>query len=73
MHVLRDVFLGKEDPRPPVVGSVLLLEEWLLSFDVVAMCPVICGLVDDAATTHRVVIIPVAMCLSPRFDRRREL
>jgi hypothetical protein len=73
MHVLRDVFLGKEDPRPPVVGSVLLLGEWLLSFDAVAMCPVIRGPVDDAATMHRVVIIPVAMRLFLRFDRRREL
>jgi hypothetical protein len=27
MHALRDVFLGKEDPMPPVVGDVLLLEE----------------------------------------------
>jgi hypothetical protein len=43
MHALHDVFLGKEDLRPPVVGGVLLLEEWLLSFDVVATCLVIRG------------------------------
>jgi hypothetical protein len=64
MHVLCDIFPGKEDPRPPVVGGVLLLEEWLLSFDVVETCPAIRSPVDDAATTRRVVIIPVATCLS---------
>jgi hypothetical protein len=40
------------------------LEEWPLSFDVIATCPDIRGSVDDAATTRRVVIIPVATCLS---------
>jgi hypothetical protein len=64
MHVLRAIFLGKEDPRPPVVGGVLLSEEWLLSFDAVVTCPAIRSPVDDAATTRRVVIIPVATCLS---------
>jgi hypothetical protein len=43
MHALRDVFLRKEDLRPPVVGGVLLLKEWLLSFDVVTTCLVIRG------------------------------
>jgi hypothetical protein len=64
MHVLCDIFLGKEDPRPPVVGGVSLLEEWLLSFDAAATCPVIRSPVDDATTMRRVVIIPVATCLS---------
>jgi hypothetical protein len=64
MHALRAIFPGKEDPRPPVVGGVLLLEEWLLSFDAIATCPAIRSPVDDAATTRRVVIIPVATCLS---------
>jgi hypothetical protein len=64
MHVLRDIFPGKEDLRPPVVGGVLLLEERPLSFDAVATCLDICGSVDVAATTRRVVIIPVATCLS---------
>jgi hypothetical protein len=73
MHALRDVFLGKEDMRPPVVGGVLLLEEWLLSFDAIATCPVIRGPVDDATTKHRVMIIPVATRLPPWFDWRREL
>jgi hypothetical protein len=41
-----------------------------LSFDVVATCLVIRG--DDATTTHRVMIIPVAMRLSLRFEWRRE-
>jgi hypothetical protein len=72
IHALHDVFLGKEDLRPPVVGDVLLLEEWLLSFDAVATCPVVCGPMDDAATTHKVVIIPVVMRLSLRFDWYRE-
>jgi hypothetical protein len=71
MHALRDVFPGKEDPRSPVVSGVPLLGEWLLSFDVVATCPVIRSPVDDATTTHRVMIIPVAMCLSLQFDWRR--
>jgi EamA domain-containing membrane protein RarD len=64
MHVLRVIFPGKEDPRPPVVSGVLLLEEWLLSFDAIAMCLAIRSPMDDAATTHRVMIIPVATCLS---------
>jgi hypothetical protein len=64
MHVLRDIFPRKEDPRPPVVGGISLLEEWLLSFDDVATCPVIRSPVDDAATMRRVVIIPVVTCLS---------
>jgi hypothetical protein len=68
MHALCDVFHGKDDLRPPVVGGVLLLEEWLLSFDAVVTCPIICGPVDDAATTHKVVIIPVVMRLPLRFD-----
>jgi hypothetical protein len=72
MYALRDVFPAKEDPRSPVVGGVPLLEEWLLSFDAVATCPVVCGPVDDAATTHRDVIIPVATRLSLRFDWHRE-
>jgi hypothetical protein len=64
MHVLRDIFPRKEDPRPHVVGGVSLLEEWLPSFDAIATCPVICSPVDDAAMTRRVVIIPVPTCLS---------
>jgi hypothetical protein len=72
MHALRDVFLGKDDPRSPVVGGAPLLEEWLLSFDAVATCPVIRSLVDNTATTHKVVIIPMATCLSVQFDYRRE-
>jgi hypothetical protein len=43
---------------------VPLLEEWLLSFDVVATCPAIRSPVDDAATMRRVVMVPVATCLS---------
>jgi hypothetical protein len=43
---------------------VPLLEEWLLFFDAVATCPAIRSPVDDAATTRRVVMISVAMCLS---------
>jgi hypothetical protein len=66
-------FPGKEDLRFPVVGGVSLLEEWLLSFDVVAMCPTIRSPVDNAATTRRVMTIPVATCLSLRFDWRRGL
>jgi hypothetical protein len=54
----------KEDPRPPVVGGVSLLEEWLLSFEAVATCPATRSPVDDAATMRRVVIIPVETCLS---------
>jgi hypothetical protein len=57
MYVRRDIFPGKGGPRPPVVGGVLLLEEWLLSFDVVATCPATCNPVDDAATSRRVMII----------------
>jgi hypothetical protein len=75
MHALRDVFSGKEDLRSPflsIVGGVPLLEEWPLSFDAVATCPDIRGPVDDAPTTHRVMIIPVATRLSLRFDWRRE-
>jgi hypothetical protein len=64
MHVLRDIFPRKEDPRPPVVGGMLLLGEWPLSLDAVATCLATRSPVDDAATTRRVVIIPVAMCLS---------
>jgi hypothetical protein len=64
MHVLHDIFSGKEDPRPPVVVGVLLLEEWLLSFDAVATCPATRSPVDDAATMRRVVIIPMATCMS---------
>jgi hypothetical protein len=48
------------------------LEEWPLSFDDVATCPDIRGPVDDATTTHRLVIIPVATRLSLWFDWRRE-
>jgi hypothetical protein len=59
-------FSRKEDLRPPVVGGVLLLDEWLLSFDAVATCPAVRSPVDDAATTRRVLIIPVATCLT--FD-----
>jgi hypothetical protein len=61
-------FPGKEDPMSPEVGGVSLLEEWLLSFDAVATCPVIRSLVDDAATMRRVVSIPVVTCLSLQFD-----
>jgi hypothetical protein len=57
----------------PVVSGVPLLEEWPLSFDAVVMCPNIRGPMDDTATTHRVMIIPVAMRLSLWFDWRREL
>jgi hypothetical protein len=56
----------------PVVGGVLLLEEWPLSFDAVATCPDIRGPVDDATMTRRVMIIPVATYLSLQFDWRRE-
>jgi hypothetical protein len=72
MHTLHDIFPWKEDLWSPVVGGVPLLEEWLLSFDAVATCPVVRGPMDDAATTHRVVIIPMATCLSLRCDWRRE-
>jgi hypothetical protein len=74
MHALRDIFPRKEDPRPPplpcswwraTVGGVAL------SFDAVAMCPDICGSVDDATTTCRVVTIPMAMCMSLRFNWHR--
>jgi hypothetical protein len=64
MHVLRDIFPGKEDPRPPVVGGVLLLGEWPLSLDAVATCPATCSPMNDVATMCRVVIIPVVTCLS---------
>jgi hypothetical protein len=64
MHVLCDIFSRKEDPRSPVVGGVSLLWEWLLFFDAAATCPVIRSHVDDAATTRRVMIIPMATCLS---------
>jgi hypothetical protein len=40
------------------------LEEWPLSFDAVATCPDARDSVDDAATMRRVMIIPVATCLS---------
>jgi hypothetical protein len=40
------------------------LEECPLSFAAVATCPDVRGSVDDAATTRRVVIIPVATCPS---------
>jgi hypothetical protein len=52
----------------PVVGGVPLLKEWPLSFDVVVTCHDIRGLVDDAAMTRRVMIIPMAMHPSLRFD-----
>jgi hypothetical protein len=55
---------GLHDPRPPVVVGISLLEEWPLSFDAVATCPAIRSPVDDAATTRRVMIISMAMCLS---------
>jgi hypothetical protein len=61
-------FSGKEDPMSLVVGGVSLLEEWLLSFDAIATCPVIRSLVDDATTMRRVVSIPVVTCLSLQFD-----
>jgi hypothetical protein len=64
MHALRAIFPEKEDLRPPVVGGILLLEEWLLSFDAIATCPAIRSPVDDVATTCRVMIILVATCLS---------
>jgi hypothetical protein len=48
------------------------LEEWPLSFDAVVMCPNIRGPMDDAATTRRVMIIPVATHPSLQFDWRRE-
>jgi hypothetical protein len=71
MRALRDIFPRKEDLRSPIlsyswwhttVGGVAL------SFDAVAMCPDIRGHVDNAATTHRVMIIHVAMRLSLWFD-----
>jgi hypothetical protein len=64
MHVLRAIFPKKEDPRPHVVGGVLLLKEWLLSFNAVATCLAIRSHVDDATTTRRVMIILVATCMS---------
>jgi hypothetical protein len=64
MHVLHDIFPREEDLRPPVVGGVLLLEESLLSFGAIAICPAIRSPMDDVAMTHRVVIIPVATCPS---------
>jgi hypothetical protein len=48
----------------PVVSDVPLLEEWLLSFDVVATCPAIRSLVDDATTTRRVMMVLVTTCMS---------
>jgi hypothetical protein len=71
MQALRDVFPRKEDPRSPIlsyswwcttVGGVAP------SFNAVATCPDIRVPVDDAATTHRVMIILVATRLSLRFD-----
>jgi hypothetical protein len=56
-----------------VVGGVPLLEEWPLSFDVVATCPGMRGSVDDVATTRRAMIIPMATCLSFGFDLLRGL
>jgi hypothetical protein len=55
----------------PIVGGVPLLEEWPMFFDVVATCLDMRGSVDDAATMHRVVTIPVATCLSLRFNWHR--
>jgi hypothetical protein len=68
-------FLGRKNRSLQsclVVGGVPLLKEWPMSFDAVATCSDICGHVDDAPTTCRVMIIPMATCLSLRFDRRRE-
>jgi hypothetical protein len=48
------------------------LEEWALSFDAIVTCLDIRGPVGDAATMHRVMIIPVATRLSLWFDWRRE-
>jgi hypothetical protein len=53
----------------PVVGGVLLLEEWPPSSNVVATCP---DGRSPVATKCRIMIITVAMCLSLWFDRRRE-
>jgi hypothetical protein len=67
MHVLCDIFLGKKIRglrSCPVVGDVPLLEKRPLSFDAVATCLDICGSMDVAATTRRVMIIPVVTCLS---------
>jgi hypothetical protein len=64
MHVLHDIFPRKKDLRPPVVGGVSLFEEWTLSFDAIVTCPAIRSPMNDAATTRRVVIVPVATCLS---------
>jgi hypothetical protein len=55
-----------------VVGGVSLLEECPLSYDAIATCSDIHGPVDDIATTHRVMITPVATRLSLRFGWRRE-
>jgi hypothetical protein len=74
MHVLRDIFPRKEDRGLHsclVVGDMPLLEERPLSFDAIATCLDIRGSVDVAATKRRVVTIPVATCLSLRFDWRR--
>jgi hypothetical protein len=64
MHVLNDIFPTKEDPRPPIVGGMLLLGEWPLPLDAVVTCPTTRSPMDDIATMRRVMIIPVATCLS---------
>jgi hypothetical protein len=62
---------GRAEVSNPARG-VPLLEEWLLSFYVVATCHDIRGPRDDATKARRVVIILVVTCLSLRFDWRRE-
>jgi hypothetical protein len=44
-----------------------------MSFYAVATCPDIRDPRDDAAMARRVMIIPVATCLSLRFDWRGEM
>jgi hypothetical protein len=49
----------------PVVGGILLLEEWPPSLDTAMTCPNECN---PTATKCRIMIITVATCLSLRFD-----
>jgi hypothetical protein len=53
----------------PIVGGILLLEEWTSSSDAAVTCP---DRHSPTATKCRIVIITVVTCLSLWFDRRRE-
>jgi hypothetical protein len=71
-RVLRDVFSRRKDLNSGlclVVGGTLLLEEWPLSLDAVAMC---FDIHSPTATKCRIVIITVATSPSLWFDYHRE-